>query len=344
MKKYPLQSILENCKLLSITLFIVLPFYSSVKAQALQPIISGEYFFDADPGFGNATSLVVNSSTTVDLNTVSIPFANLTEGIHFLYVRFKDNQNRWSVPVRKPFYANPIQQQIVPITQAEYFINTDPGFGLASNITITNASTIDIESLAIPTTNLPEGIHYLYVRFKDNQNRWSVPVRKPFYVATNFNNPSPIVAAEFFIDEDPGFENAANIPITAGILVNTTVDLSYQNLSEGTHFLYVRVKNEEGKWSLAAKREFIVTALSSDAFQWKKSVVYPNPFTDVLNIDLDDFFTILSIELFDSLGKKVTVPNWNNNQIQLAGLPIGIYILRISTIDNQQISFKISKI
>lgn len=344
MKKYPLLPILMSFKLLTMCLMFVLTLHTSVKAQALQPIISGEYFFDSDPGFGNATSITVNSSTTVDLNTVSIPFANLTEGIHFLYVRFKDNQNRWSVPVRKPFYANPFQHQILPIIQAEYYINTDPGFGLASNISITNASTIDIESLAIPTMNLPEGIHYLYVRFKDNQNRWSVPIRKPFYVATNFNNPTPIVAAEFFIDEDPGFENAVNIPITAGILVDTSVDLSYEDLSEGTHFLYVRVKNEEGKWSLAAKREFTVTALSSETFQLKKNLVYPNPFTDILNIDLDDSFTIHSINLFDSLGKKVSIPYWNNKQIQLTGLPIGIYILRISTIDNQQISFKIIKL
>lgn len=343
MKKYPQQFNPVISKLLIAALFFALTIDSTVKAQDLQPIISGEYFFDADPGFGNATSITVNSSTTVDLNTVSIPFTNLTEGIHFLYVRFKDNQNRWSVPVRKPFYANPIQQEILPITQAEYFINTDPGFGLATNIPITNATTIDVEGLAIPTTNLEEGIHYLYVRFKDNQNRWSVPVRKPFYVATNFNNPAPIVAAEYFIDEDPGFENATDIPITAGTLVDTTVDLSYQNLSEGTHFLYVRVKNEEGKWSLAAKREFAVTALSSDTFQWKKSVVYPNPFTDVLNIDMDDSLTIANMELFDSLGKKVTTFTWENNQIQLAGLPIGMYILRVSTMDNQMFSFKVCK-
>lgn len=343
MKKYPLLPILKSFKLLTMCLMFVLTLQTSVKAQALQPIISGEYFFNADPGFGNATSITLNSSTTVDLNTIAISFANLSEGIHFLYVRFKDNQNRWSVPVRRPFYANPIQQQILPITEAEYFINTDPGFGLASSISITNETAIDIESLAIPTTNLPEGIHYLYVRFKDNQNRWSVPIRKPFYVATNFNNLSPIVAAEFFIDEDPGFENATNIPITSGILVDTSVDLSYQNLSEGTHFLYVRVKNEEGKWSLAAKREFTVTALSSDTFQMKKTVVYPNPFSEVLNIDLEDSLTIHSLELFDSHGKKVSIPNWENNQIQLTGLPIGIYILSVSTIDNQKFSFKVCK-
>lgn len=343
MKKYPLLPILKSFKLLTMCLMFVLTLHTSVKAQALQLIISGEYFFDADPGFGNAMSITVNSSTTVDLNTITISFANLSEGIHFLYVRFKDNQNRWSVPVRRPFYANPIQQQILPITEAEYFINTDPGFGLASSISITNETAIDIESLAIPTTNLPEGIHYLYVRFKDNQNRWSVTIRKPFYVATNFNNPSPIVAAEFFIDEDPGFENATNIPITSGILVDTSVDLSYQNLSEGTHFLYVRVKDEEGKWSLAAKREFTVTALSSDTFQMKKTVVYPNPFSEVLNIDLEDSLTIHSLELFDSLGKKVRIPNFENNQIQLSGLPAGVYILSVSTIDNRKFSFKVCK-
>lgn len=266
MKKYPLLPILKSFKLLTICLMFVLTIQTSVKAQALQPIISGEYFLDADPGFGNATSITVNSSTTVDLNTITISFANLSEGIH-----------------------------------------------------------------------------YIYVRFKDNLNRWGLPIRKPFYVVTNFNNPSPIVAAEFFIDEDPGFENATNIPITSGTLVDTSVDLSYQNLSEGTHFLYLRVKNEEGKWSLAAKREFTVTALSSDTFQMKKNVVYPNPFSEVLNIDLDDSLTIHSLELFDSLGKKVSIPNLENNQIQLTGLPIGIYILSVSTIDNQKFLFKVCK-
>lgn len=343
MKKYPIKPKLASCKLLTMCLMFVFTLHSSVKAQVLPPIISGEYFFDADPGFGNATSIIVNPSTSVDFNTVSIPFTNLTEGIHFLYVRFKDNQNRWSVPLRRPFYVNPIQQQMLPITQAEYFIDTDPGFGQAININISNATTVDLQSLAIPVTNLSEGIHYLYVRFKNIENRWSDSVRKLFYVASNFNNPSPIIAAEYFIDEDPGFENASNIPIISGTLVDTTVDLSFQNLSEGTHFLFVRVKSEDGKWSLAAKREFTVTALAINSLLLKNSVVYPNPFTDTLNIDLDNSLTIKSTDLFDSHGKKVSIPHWSNNQIQLADLPVGIYILRLLTTDNQQKSFKIVK-
>lgn len=71
--------------------------------------------------------------------------------------------------------------------------------------------------------------------------------------------------------------------------------------------------------------------------------VYPNPFTDSINFDLQDSVSINTIELFDTLGKKVSIPNMENNQIQLTGLPIGIYILRVSTMDNRKVSFKVCK-
>lgn len=59
------------------------------------PIVAAEYFFDTDPGLGNGTAMVVQSSGAVNQN-LTIP-GNLSVGTHLLVIRVKDDSNRWSL-------------------------------------------------------------------------------------------------------------------------------------------------------------------------------------------------------------------------------------------------------
>jgi hypothetical protein len=66
-----------------------------------------------------------------------------------------------------------------------------------------------------------------------------------------------------------------------------------------------------------------------------KMDVYPNPARQVLNISLNGYDDVKTIEVFDLNGKKVIAQNQvqNNAALRLINLPSGIYLLKVSTPD-----------
>jgi len=52
-------------------------------------IVQIEYFFDEDPGFGNATPVTVTPGQQITVTT-NANLSNLSTGLHRLYVRAKD--------------------------------------------------------------------------------------------------------------------------------------------------------------------------------------------------------------------------------------------------------------
>src|SRR6187399_1321133 len=100
------------------------------------------------------------------------------------------------------FCCTAISQQIV---SGEYFINTDPGFGNGIPISIVADSTVSFDSIPINVTGLSVGYHWIYVRVKDSNNKWSNYRKQRFYVYNNSPIVSPIdttklVQAEYWID------------------------------------------------------------------------------------------------------------------------------------------------
>ncbi|MFR9165707.1 MAG: leucine-rich repeat protein [Dysgonomonas sp.] len=57
--------------------------------------------------------------------------------------------------------------------------------------------------------------------------------------------------------------------------------------------------------------------------------IYPNPASDVLNIECPD--NILNIEIYNSSGSLVSKINTGNSAINISELPTGLYIIKIST-------------
>ncbi|MEA5139905.1 hypothetical protein VB248_12205, partial [Arcicella rigui] len=228
-------------------------FIFSVKAQNIQKI---EYFIDQDPGIGNATALVFTSSTSVTQNGISLPSfpASISDGVHLLGFRAK-NINGWSATATQVFLKQspPTASNIV---SAEYFIDQDPGVGNATVFAISQ----NTQTITLPT-NLSEGIHTLSVRFKDNLNRWSATTVSAF-LSSSTTGIAPIVKVEYFIDNDPGFGNATDIPLASNSSFsfdknNFPVDVP-SNLTTGKHLLLLRAKDNNGKWSSVGIKEIEV--------------------------------------------------------------------------------------
>jgi len=98
--------------------------------------ISGiEYFFDADPGLGNGTSVSVSAAKVVDV-AFEANLSGLTPGLHFLYARAKTNNNTYGNLHIHPIFVDVMGTADSEITALEYFIDADPGYGNAISVDV----------------------------------------------------------------------------------------------------------------------------------------------------------------------------------------------------------------
>ncbi|HEY3404924.1 MAG TPA: gliding motility-associated C-terminal domain-containing protein [Ohtaekwangia sp.] len=226
-------------------------------------LIRGEYFFDADPGFGNGTSIPVTPSSSVSIALNNISISALTPGFHTISFRFQDDKAKWTHAHAQTFYIVP--PSAIPtattITKAEYFFDTDLGAGNNTSIPVSAGSPLTINT-GIPLGSLPTGFHKLGIRYRDNRGKWSHAEVRSFYILNaNINTPAEIVAAEYFVDTDPGIGAGTKIPgIVQGATMDQLVALDMDGVTTGAHTLNIRVKDSKGFWSYHESALFTVSS------------------------------------------------------------------------------------
>ena len=236
--------------LLTLTLTVV------VNAQ----ITEVEYFIDEDPGIGLGTSLGFTGST-ID-QTINIPTSTLSEGFHFISVRAQNSGSTWSVQSTIPFYiSNSHVLTLENLTAMEYFFDDDPGIGNGQPVTnfTSGSPSVDITE-SLPTSALSVGFHNLTIRTQDENGNWGIIQSKPIYVTDgDVTSIQDIQAIEYFIDSDPGIGAGVAIPIGTGLqTVDLTETIPTTGLSNGIHYLTIRVQDSYGVWGISSSRVFNV--------------------------------------------------------------------------------------
>ena len=238
--------------------FILQVFSILVISQAPAQVHHTEYFFDADPGFGNGHSLPFLNPAADSTFTFNVGIGSLTKGIHTLFFRSYDSAKAtWSFSIPKMFYKETVQSHTRPnIVKAEYFIDTDPGFGNGNNVGVTAGEDITF-TFNRSIAGLSTGIHRLFVRTRDANGKWSHTTSQMFYYEKAQSHSIPnIIKAEYFIDTDPGFGNGNNVGVTAGEDITFTFNRSIAGLSTGIHRFYMRTRDANGKWSHTTSQMF----------------------------------------------------------------------------------------
>jgi Concanavalin A-like lectin/glucanases superfamily/MBG domain/CARDB/PKD-like domain/Secretion system C-terminal sorting domain len=225
-------------------------------------IVAAEYFIDTDPGAGLGAPITVNNGVVVNF-TASIP-AGTVPGFHVLAIRTKDSDGKWGMYENCGFFvSNAADADAADIVAAEYFIDTDPGPGLGSPISVTNGAIVNFTA-NVPAGTVP-GFHFIAIRTKDATGKWGLFENRGFFVNNTIDaDAADIVAAEYFIDADPGTGNGSPIPVTNGAIVNFTANVPAGTVS-GFHFLAIRTKDANGKWGMYENRGFFVNNASTDA-------------------------------------------------------------------------------
>jgi len=224
-------------------------------AQA-QNITKLEYFIDTDPGFGNATNVPLTATPALTDFTFNVPVSSLSNGFHTLYVRAQNASNKWSVVQNRSFVKLSLPGTI---SRVEYFIDTDPGFGNGTPVNFTPGTALTDLTFDVSMTSLSAGYHTLYTRVKDANNKWSTVQNRPFIKIPAKPNISYI---EYYFDTDPGQGNGTSVPFTpAPIITDLNFMANVSSLSEGSHKIYVRVKNSNNKWSAAYSQDIVICNL-----------------------------------------------------------------------------------
>lgn len=201
------------------------PFSSDMK------ITQGEYFIDTDNGEGNNQALLAidgNFDSAIEgalRNGISTP----STGIHTLGVRMKGLDGTWG-PIFKIIFSVDEQNQFyLNLTSAEFFFDTDPGQGAATQMVAGdgNFNGCIEAALASPSSaGLTEGLHKLSVRMKGTDGVWG-PV---FSVIVVVNPCSPNPVATVTSGGSTTICPGDNVVLTA----NSGAGLTYQWLKDGS--------------------------------------------------------------------------------------------------------------
>jgi hypothetical protein len=242
----------------------------------------------------------------------------ILDGFHFLSLRAKDANNKWSIVGIRPFYKETLPTASLPnITAMEYFIDNDLGYGNGTPVTFTASSSVS-QSFQIPLPNgMSDGFHFLSLRAKDANNKWNIVGIRPFYKETLPTASLPnITAMEYFIDNDLGYGNGTPVTFAAGTNVSKDFTVNLGSLSNGTHTLFFRAKDINNKWTVVGNNSFIVqdnvVVIGSIPTQWCLLNNFNIPITLTGTYAVDNVFTAQLSDALGSFASPTTIGTLNS--------------------------------
>ena len=154
-----------------------------------------------------------------------------------------------------------VAAQAQQVRQVEYFLDTDPGYGLGA---VLSNLTIGANELTFDLTAAKDGAHVLYVRSQDDTGLWSTTMSRPLFI----DRYQDIVYAEYFYDDaDPGRGMATPLPLPdvayKGHLEWTAL-FDVTGLALGQHTLTVRALDRYDQWTDEMTRPFTIVEKGGD--------------------------------------------------------------------------------
>ena len=182
----------------------------------------------------------------------------------------------------KTFTITVIRAASGTITQMEYFIDDDLGYGNGTAVSFTAGNPVTV-NFTVSLSASSDGFHFLTLRAKDADNNWGIVAIRPFYKETiPTASLSNITAMEYFIDNDLGYGLCTPV---AGLTSSTSVSQSFQiplnnTLSDGFHFLTLRAKDTNNNWSIVAVRPFYKETITSASIAQMEYFIDNDPGTN----------------------------------------------------------------
>ncbi len=307
-----------------------------LKGQNIKQV---EYFIDKDKGVGKNTKLNLTAAADSSYQ-ININVSGISNGFHKLYIRSKDSEGQWSLTAQKTIevtgsFAQP------QITTGEYFFDKDPGYGKGKKITVSPKDSDVVKTFAPAVAALNTGFHKLYVRFRDNENNWSLTLRRNIEIIKTADTVK-IVEAEYFFEADKGYSK-----VTAKLFATPLPDgkfkfkIPFNKIPADASTLFIRVKDSLGKWSFTkvdtfSVQSFAKTLITSDTKTSDENAnafsVFPNPASQSIHINYGLKNKSALAKIFDEYGKPILQKRLTqnmSNSINISGLASGVYVIEV---------------
>jgi hypothetical protein len=332
------------------------PLYSTAPSSPPN-IVALEYFIDNnDLGFGNCTPITVTPNSTISGLNANINVTGLAQGVHRVFIRSKDANSKWSLTNFSVFDNSsvknyPAAPATAPaVSNMEYFIDTDPGFGAATSLTVPG-NTGDVNNYSVSLNlsgSLSTGIHYLCIRSK--QNPWSLTNIVPFtatgvtpvswlyikaQLITNQTQISwataqEINTARYEIEHSADgrtFVKAGEVAAAGNSNNTNTYNFVHTNPVSGFNYYRIKQIDRDGSY----KYSVVVTVLKRDGIS--KTIIAPNPVKNILTVIEPSSVFTATAEIYSSNGTLVMRKSINSEvqvfSIPVSNLPAGNYILKV---------------
>ncbi len=226
----------------------VSPFLSLAQNE----IVQAEYFVDQDPGYGNGIPIEIEEGLSEISIDMSVSIDDISYGAHILYIRSRNKDGHWGFLKSHNFFKSRVESE-AEIETLEHFIDEDPGFGNGNKVPIEEiGSDINLE-----TESLSYGSHRLFIRALGKNGSWGFLESHLFFKSQEIRRQN-IQALEYFIDTDPGLGLATSIAFEQGAEASINLEIPTGGLSDGEHTLYIRGKDQFGKWYILESRTFAI--------------------------------------------------------------------------------------
>jgi PKD repeat protein len=220
-------------------------------------VVGFEYFIGNEVGVGNGIFVPVSASTDTTY-LLNINLSGLSNGLHSIGVRSKDELGNWSSTAYSTFFKtdnSTATANDIKVVGFEYFIGNEVGVGNGVFVPV-SASTDATYLLNINLSGLSNGLHSIGVRSKDELGNWSATAINHFMKVEDNTTPSYLTHSEYFVDTDLGIGNGISIGTPVASDATWTFNINTSGLSWGNHTIYVRVQDNFGNWSIAATSDF----------------------------------------------------------------------------------------
>ncbi|MBI3234153.1 MAG: PKD domain-containing protein, partial [Bacteroidetes bacterium] len=212
-------------------------------------IVELEYWFDRNT---DRTLLELNATNLFVIDS-AINTAELSDGLHYIRIRFKDNGGVWSSVYSKCFYKNPSNASgVKEIVAMEYWFDRNTSRNL---IAFAGDSLLDIDSV-INFSSVSQGNHNLYIRYIDNGGVWSSVINKRVIkVFSREVDSNQIYLLRYWFDQ--ASSNKTEIYFNPRQLIDLDTIINTVSISKGTHKIHYQYLDTAGIWSVVKTDTFV---------------------------------------------------------------------------------------
>ncbi|MEP6844564.1 MAG: T9SS type A sorting domain-containing protein [Panacibacter sp.] len=318
-----------------------------VAQEAKTEVSVGEYFFDTDPGYGNASPITIDNKDSVILQNFNAAVTGLLPGYHKLYGRVKDSYGKWGHTFRHNVTVVAGEETTL-VTTVEYFFDTDPRFGSGDQISFVSPAADGIFDFVIPASKIPSDSTTLFVRVKESINgNWSMTkianttvllpltlldltaTKENGSVRLNWQTTNEINTSHFNIQRSTNGNSFTAVGRTDAKGNSTAINsYSYMDnvagVKNGKLYYRLQMVDKDGKTTYS---KVIVITINDGGL---KITIRPNPAKDYFIVSSSS--ERASIVVKDVSGKVVLRQNISaagDQRVNIAALAKGIYMVSI---------------